>query len=133
MGGFKIARANSQQVINDLRSFIQSSLEDGKAENIVTINLEGKTDIADYMIIATGTSNRHTSFLAESLVQKIRNVEPSGVASVEGAEEGNWVLVDAGNIIVHIFQPEYRTTYNLEKMWAVPLQAKAEEREAVLH
>ncbi len=83
------------------------------------------------MIIASGTSSRHTSFLAESLVQKIRNVEPAGISAIEGMTEGNWVLVDTGDIIVHIFQPEYRTTYNLEKMWAVPLQA--EEREAVLH
>jgi ribosome-associated protein len=116
-----------------LRSFIQASLEDGKAENIVTIDLKGKTDIADYMIIASGTSTRHASFLAESLVQKIRNVEPASISAIEGMNEGNWVLVDAGDIIVHIFQPEYRTTYNLEKMWAVPLQNKAEEREAVLH
>jgi ribosome-associated protein len=116
-----------------LKGFITTSLEDGKAENVVTIDLSGKTDIADYMIIATGTSNRHTSFLAQSLVEKIRKVEPRGVSSIEGLTEGNWVLVDTGDIIVHIFKPEVREIYNLEKMWAVPLQHRAQEAEAILN
>jgi ribosome-associated protein len=81
------------------------------------------------MIIASGTSTRHTSFLAENLVQKIRKIEPKGVSSIEGLTEGNWVLVDTGDIIVHIFRPEVREMYNLEKMWAVPLQVEAKEVE----
>ncbi|MCE3233500.1 MAG: rsfS [Rickettsiaceae bacterium] len=126
---YEIARENIQQVITDLKALIESSLEDGKAENVVTIDLNGKTDIADYMIIASGTSTRHTSFLAENLVQKIRKIEPKGVSSIEGLTEGNWVLVDTGDIIVHIFRPEVREMYNLEKMWAVPLQVEAKEVE----
>jgi ribosome-associated protein len=115
-----------------LKGFITASLEDGKAENVVTIDLSGKTDIADYMIIASGTSNRHTSFLGESLVQKIRKVEPRGVSSIEGLNEGSWVLVDAVDVIVHIFKPEVRELYNLEKMWSVPLRERLEEAEAEL-
>jgi ribosome-associated protein len=110
-----------------LRGFIETSLEDGKAENVVTINLNGKTDIADYMIIASGTSSKHASFLAENLVQKIRKVEPHAISAIEGMVEGNWVLVDTGDIIVHIFKPEIREVYNLEKMWSVPLHENVEE------
>lgn len=110
--------------MNDLKGLIQNSLEDGKAENVVTIDLQGKSDIADYMVVASGTSSKHTSVLAEKLIQKIKEVEPYGVYAVEGIGEGNWVLVDAGGIIVHIFKPELRDVYNLEKMWAVPLQAE---------
>ncbi len=117
----EITKENITQVITDLKSLIQNSLEDGKAEDVVVIDLHGKTDIADYMIIASGTSNRHTSFLAEKLSQNIRAVDPTAVSSVEGVADGNWVLVDTGDIIVHIFRPEYREMYNLEKMWAVKL------------
>lgn len=79
------------------------------------------------MVIATGTSNKHTSVLAEKIIQRIREVEPQGVFAVEGMSDGNWVLVDAGDVIVHIFKPEVRSVYNLEKMWSVP----APETEAV--
>ena len=107
--------------MSDIKSLVQESLEDGKAQNVVTINLEGKTDIADYMIIASGTSDRHTSFLAQNLVKKVKEKLNYSHVSVEGASEGNWVLVDIGDIIVHIFKPEVREIYNLEKMWALPL------------
>lgn len=87
--------------------------------------MHGKTDMADYMVIASGTSSRHASFLADKLSQNIREVDPNAVASIEGAEDGNWVLLDAGDIIVHIFRPEYRELYNLEKMWAVKIPEMA--------
>lgn len=96
-------------------------MEDGKASNVVTINLQGKTDIADYMVIASGTSDRHTSSLAHNLVQDIKERLGLNYVYVEGISEGNWVLVDVGNVIVHIFKPEYREMYNLEKMWALPI------------
>lgn len=96
-------------------------MENGKANNVVTIDLEGKTDIADYMVIASGTSDRHTSSLAQNLVKNIKEVLGYNHVYVEGISEGNWVLVDVGNVIVHIFKPEYREMYNLEKMWALPI------------
>lgn len=73
------------------------------------------------MIIASGTSDRHTSSLAQSLVKNVKEKLNYTRVSVEGAAEGNWVLVDIGDVIVHIFKPEFREMYNLEKMWALPL------------
>lgn len=96
-------------------------MEDGKAQDVVTISLKGKTDIADYMIIASGTSDRHTSSLAQNLVKNLKEKLHYNHVSVEGIAEGNWVLVDIGDVIVHIFKPEFREMYNLEKMWALPL------------
>tara|TARA_B100001564_G_C20278657_1_gene507106 strand:+ start:143 stop:508 length:366 start_codon:yes stop_codon:yes gene_type:complete len=109
-------------VVSDLKALIESSLEDGKANDVVTIDLHGKTDVADYMIVASGTSQKHTSSLAQILIKNIKAKQAADV-SVEGAEEGNWVLVDAGDIVVHLFKPETRDLYNLEKMWDAPLFA----------
>lgn len=116
-----IASNNFEQVVTNLKNLIQTSLEDGKAQDVVTIDLEGKTDIADCMIVASGTSNRHASSLAEKLVEQIKEVDPNYSPAVEGLSEGSWVLVDTGDVIVHIFKPEERNIYNLEKMWSVPL------------
>ena len=117
-----ITKQNIKDIISDIKNLIQISLEDGKAQNVVTINLEGKTDIADYMIVASGTSGRHTSSLAQTLAKNLKENLDFQHVSVEGSSEGNWVLVDAGDVIVHIFKPEYREMYNLEKMWALPLK-----------
>jgi nicotinate-nucleotide adenylyltransferase len=94
-----------------LRQIIDS-LEDGKAEDIMTIDLAGKTTIADYMVIASGRSARQVLSLTDHLEQAI-----PGRVAVEGKSQGDWVLIDAGDVIVHIFRPEIRTYYNLEKMW----------------
>ena len=106
------------------------SLEDGKAEEIVTIDLAGKTTIADYMVIASGRSARQVVSLTEHLEQAL-----PGRVAVEGKEQGDWVLLDAGDVIVHIFRPETRAYYNLEKMWgaAMPDGDSAAELEAALH
>jgi ribosome-associated protein len=117
----KITTQHFKNIISELRCLVQESLEGGKAHDIITINLAGKTDIADYMIIASGTSDRHTSSLAQNLVKNIKEKMNYNNIRVEGASEGNWVLVDIGDIIVHIFKPEFREIYNLEKMWALPL------------
>lgn len=95
---------------------IIDSLEDGKAEEIVTIDLAGKTTIADYMVIASGRSARQVTSLAEHLERDL----PCRVA-VEGKTQAEWVLLDAGDVIVHIFRPETRTHYNLEKMWGAAM------------
>ncbi len=95
---------------------VLSSLDEAKAEDVVTIDLAGKTLLGDYMVIASGRSERHVGAIAENLVKHLKEV---GVrdASVEGMAKCDWVLIDAGGVIVHLFQPEVREFYNLEKMW----------------
>ena len=109
-----------KDTIDNMKKLIESSLEDAKAEDIVTIDLENKTQIADYMIIASGTSSRHTSSIAEKIVAQIKDISPLDIPHIEGAGDGNWVLVDTGDIVIHLFKPETRQLYNLEKMWSAP-------------
>lgn len=98
-----------------LLALIEKTLDDNKAQDIVTIDLKGKTSIANFMIIASGTSNRHVASLADKLKTELKN---NGYPnSSEGEEKANWVLIDAFDVIVHIFCPEVREFYNLEKMW----------------
>ena len=96
----------------ELLGRILSCLDDGKAEEVVTIDLAGKTTIADYMVIASGRSARQVLSLTEHLEQAI-----PGRVAIEGKSHGDWVLIDAGDVIVNIFRPEIRAYYNLEKMW----------------
>jgi ribosome-associated protein len=102
--------------VEDLKQFIINALDDDKGEDIQTIDLKGKTDIADYMIVATGRSNRHVGSMADNLVKKLKSVGVTGV-TLEGMQQCDWVLIDAFDIIVHIFREEIRELYNLEKMW----------------
>ena len=97
-----------------------------KAEDIVTIDLAGKTLIADYMVVATGRSSRQVVSLAEHLSEALPK---KWRAAVEGKAQGDWVLIDAGDVIVHIFRPEIRTHYNLEKMWGLALPAAEAARQ----
>ena len=105
---------------------IIASLEDGKAEDIVTIDLAGKTLIADYMVVASGRSARQVISLAEHLIETLPK---KWRASVEGKTQGDWVLIDAGDVIVHIFRPEIRAHYNLEKMWGADQPAAEAARQ----
>ena len=91
-------------------------LDDGKAEEIVVVNLAGKTSIADYMVIASGRSSRQVGALADQITSKLKD-NGHGRVPVEGKSQGDWVLLDVGDVIVHLFRPEVRTYYNLEKMW----------------
>jgi ribosome-associated protein len=95
---------------------IATSLEDAKAEDIVSIDLRGKTTLADLMVIATGRSNVHVGAIADRLLKAFK---AGGFAAprIEGLPHGDWVLLDANDAIVHIFRPEVRKFYNLEKMW----------------
>ncbi len=95
---------------------IEQSLEDDKAVQPVVISLAKKSAIADFMIIATGTSQRQVGAMAEHLVRKLK-AAGIGTIHVEGKSQGDWVLVDAGDVIVHLFRPDIRSLYNLEKMW----------------
>ncbi|WP_331283769.1 ribosome silencing factor [Kiloniella laminariae] len=104
----------------DLLDLVRNSLENDKAEDIVVIELAGKSSIADYMVIATGNSNRQVSAMSDHL---LRGLKSTGMKSIiaEGKDRGDWVLVDAGDVVVHLFRPEVRAFYNLEKMWGLEL------------
>jgi len=88
-----------------------------KAEDVVTINLTGKSSIADFMVVASGRSNRHVASVAENVIEDLERAHVHRVR-VEGLRQGDWVLIDAGDVIVHLFRPEVRAHYNLEKMWS---------------
>ncbi|MGB6349074.1 MAG: ribosome silencing factor [Pseudolabrys sp.] len=96
---------------------VLARLEDMKAEDSIVIDLTGKSSIGDYMVVTSGRSQRHVGAVADHLV---KDIEKAGVARVrvEGMRQGDWVLIDAGDVIVHVFRPEVRAFYNLEKMWA---------------
>ena len=96
---------------------ILAELDDAKAENIVTIDLDGKTAIADGMVIASGRSNRHVGAIADHLIERLKASGKRDLR-IEGMPHCDWVLVDAGDVIVHIFRPEVRSFYNLEKLWS---------------
>ncbi|WP_430458934.1 ribosome silencing factor [Shimia sagamensis] len=95
---------------------ILTSLDEDKAEDVVQIDLRGKTSIGDYMVICTGRSSRQVTAIAEKLIERLKAEFGRG-AKVEGKETGDWVLVDTGDVILHIFRPEVREFYQLEKMW----------------
>ncbi|MDX2263510.1 MAG: ribosome silencing factor [Hyphomicrobiales bacterium] len=93
------------------------ALEDAKAEDVVTIDLRGRSPLGDFMVIASGRSNRHVGAVADQLLRKFKDIG-EGSARVEGLPQSDWVLIDTGDIIVHIFRPEVREFYKLEKMWS---------------
>ena len=99
---------------------VQRSLEDDKALDVVTIDLNGKSTIADYMVIASGGSHRHVGAIADHLLSALKDLGLGRVA-VEGQAQADWVLIDAGDVIVHVFRPEIRSFYNLEKMWGMDM------------
>ena len=103
-------------------ALILSSLADEKAEDVVAINLRGKSEMADHMVIASGRSSRQVASIAEKLTEKLKQ-ELRVVCKVEGKAAGDWVLIDAGDAIVHVFRPEVREFYQLEKMWMSPGEA----------
>ncbi len=96
---------------------VLSRLEEMKAEDIVTIDLNGKTSIADFMVVASGRSNRHVGSVADNVVQELKKAGRKDIR-VEGQPHCEWVLIDTGDVIVHVFRPEVRDFYGLEKMWA---------------
>ena len=98
---------------------VLASLEDSKAENIVSIDIQGKSVLGDYMVVASGRSHRHVSAVADHLLKALKDAG-LGNARVEGLAGADWVLIDSGDVIVHVFRPEVRDFYNLEKMWQAP-------------
>ena len=106
------ARPDADETLN----LILSRLDDMKAEETVTIDLRGKSSITDYMIVTSGRANRHVGAIAENVAKGLKE---NGIAAphVEGLPNCDWVLIDSGDVIVHVFRPEVREFYNLEKMW----------------
>ncbi len=98
---------------------VLASLEDSKAENIVSIDIQGKSTLGDYMVVASGRSHRHVAAVADHLIKALKDAG-LGNARVEGLASADWVLIDSGDIIVHVFRPEVREFYNIEKMWQAP-------------
>ena len=111
-----VLTAQPQPSSEELLARILKSLEDDKAEDIVQIDLRGKTAIGDYMVIASGRSSRQVSSIAEKLTDRLKQ-EFGRLSKIEGRDTGDWVLIDTGDVIVHIFRPEVRDFYQLEKMW----------------
>jgi len=108
-------------------ALVRRSLEDDKAEDIVVIDLKGKSSFADYMVIATGRSNRQVVAIADHLADKLKQAG-HGYIPVEGKQGGDWVLVDGGDVVVHVFRPEPRAFYALEKMWALENEVAAKPK-----
>jgi ribosome-associated protein len=99
---------------------VLAQLDDAKAEDTITIDLIGKTTIGDYMVVTSGRSNRQVGAIADRLLKALAQARVAGVR-VEGMPHCDWVLIDAGDVIVHVFRPEVRAFYNLEKMWSTNL------------
>jgi len=111
------AAARSQATGESILAVILTSLDDDKAEDVVQIDLRGRSEMGDWMVIASGRSTRQVTSIAEKLADKLKQ-ELGVICKMEGKESGDWVLIDAGDVIVHVFRPEVREFYQLEKMWA---------------
>ena len=113
------SQERSQDAAANALKLVLESLEDSKAENVTSIDIQGKSALGDYMVVVSGRSNRHVTAIAEHLIDDLK-AGGFGNPRIEGLETGDWVLIDAGDIIVHVFRPEIREFYSLEKMWAAP-------------
>ena len=124
--GVKKAPRKAPAADHQLLSRIVQSLEDDKAEEIVTIELEGRSSLCDAIVVASGRSTRHVSSIAEHLARRLKEAG-YGTRPMNGAAQGDWALVDAGDVIVHVFRPEVRAYYDLEGMWSVeePVRSRA--------
>ena len=116
--------------IDSLKNAVQKTLSDNKAKEIVAIDLKNKSSIADYMVIASGQSTRQVGAMTDHLLEMFRKNGLRG-AKVEGRSRSDWVLVDSGDIVIHLFRPEVREFYKLEKLWSHDLPETAEASTAV--
>lgn len=107
-----------------LHDLVLQSLDEDQAQEVVSIPLEGKSSVADYMVIASGRSTRQVAAIAQKLAERIKH-GGFGNVRIEGLPAADWVLIDAGDVVVHVFRPEVRTFYNLERMWAFGDQGAA--------
>ncbi len=111
-----VAAANIDRDREPLLAMVLDSLDEDQAQEIVTIELRGKTSVADHMVIASGRSSRQVTAIAQHLAQRIKETG-QGSPRIEGLPAADWVLVDAGDVVIHLFRPEVRMFYNLERMW----------------
>ena len=112
----RLATARRELAAAAALKLVLKSLEDAKAEDLVSIDITGKSPLADHMVVVSGRSQRHVAAIAERLIGDLKDAG-GGDIRVEGQRTGDWVLIDAGDLIVHVFRPEIRSFYNLEKMW----------------
>ena len=110
--------ASANDNVDALHALILHQLDEDQAQETISIPLAGKSSIADHMVIASGRSTRHVSAIADKLAQRIKQ-EAGHTVRVEGLPNADWVLIDAGDVIVHLFRPEVRQFYNIEKIWSV--------------
>ena len=103
--------------VDDLYALVMSQLDDDQAQEIVSISLEGKSSVADHMLVASGSSTRQVAAMAQKLAEKVKQAG-FGPVRVEGLPQADWVLIDCGDVVVHLFRPEVRSFYNLERMWS---------------
>ena len=102
---------------DDLHDLVMRQLDDDQAQEIVSIPLEGKSSVADFMVVASGRSTRQVAAMAQKLAEKVKQAG-FGPVRIEGLPAADWVLIDAGDVVVHLFRPEVRSFYNLERMWS---------------
>ena len=121
--------ANDAGAADDLHAIVMQSLDDDQAQETVSIPLAGKSSIADHMVIASGRSSRQVAAMAQKLAERIKQ-QTGRSARIEGLPAADWVLIDAGDVIVHLFRPEVRSFYNLERMWGF---ADAPVAQAIAH
>jgi ribosome-associated protein len=119
--------AQIENVSDPLLSLVLETLDEAKALDVTSIDLAGKSSIADHLVVSTGRSNRHVGAIADQLAKKLKKETEFG-AKVEGLSNCDWVLIDGGDVIVHVFRPEVREFYNLEKMWTAD---RPDERVAI--
>jgi ribosome-associated protein len=115
-----IPARKSTKPVQRLLNAVLKSLDDDKAQDAVSIGLAGKSSIADYMVIASGTSHRHVASMADHVVRRLKD-QGYETRAAEGLPQADWVLIDAGDVVVHLFRPEVRAFYNLEKMWSADI------------
>lgn len=113
---FSPGASSEDQLVEALHNTILQSLDDDQAQEVITIPLGGKSSIADHMVIASGRSSRQVAAMAQKLAERVKKANGINVR-IEGLPVADWVLIDAGDVIVHLFRPEVRSFYNLERMW----------------
>ncbi len=109
---------SGREIVAKLLTLIETSLDDDKGEDIVTIDLNGKTSIADYMVVASGRSSRQVMAMTAKLSERLKDAG-FGVPKIDGKQTGDWIVVDTGDVIVHLFRPEVREFYKIERLWSV--------------
>jgi len=111
--------------VDELRALVMNALEDLKAENIVELDVRDKTDVTDYIIVASGNSNRHVKSIANNVVMAAKKAGHPPIG-VEGETDGEWMLVDLADVVVHVMQPQIRQFYDLENLWQVDISRQQE-------